>query len=70
MQLQFINRINYFCDFQSEYLAACDKRRQFISGFTGSAGTAVVTLNQAALWTDGRYFLQVAEKCIQPRLSL
>ena len=34
-------------------------RRAFISGFTGSAGTAVVTREKAALWTDGRYFLQV-----------
>lgn len=36
-------------------------RRAYISGFTGSAGTAVVTKDKAALWTDGRYFLQ-AEK--------
>lgn len=44
----------------SEYIADRDKRRQFISGFTGSKGTAVVTLasNLAALWTDGRYFRQ------------
>lgn len=34
-------------------------RRAYISGFTGSAGTAVVTKHKAALWTDGRYFLQV-----------
>lgn len=34
-------------------------RRAYISGFTGSAGTAVVTKENAALWTDGRYFLQV-----------
>ncbi|KAJ3382775.1 hypothetical protein HDU84_004056 [Entophlyctis sp. JEL0112] len=43
---------------QSEYIAECDARRAFISGFTGSAGLAVVTLNEAALWTDGRYFVQ------------
>eukprot|EP01137_Pigoraptor_chileana_P003654 Opistho-2@44147 len=43
---------------QSEYLAEQDKRRAFISGFTGSAGAAIVTLDKAALWTDGRYFLQ------------
>ncbi|XP_065919965.1 xaa-Pro aminopeptidase 1-like [Dysidea avara] len=43
---------------QSEYIADCDKRRQFISGFTGSAGTAVVTADKALLWTDGRYHLQ------------
>lgn len=46
---------------QSEYLADYYKDRQFISGFTGSAGTAVVTNNQAKVWTDSRYFLQ-AEK--------
>jgi len=43
---------------QSEYVAKRDKRRAFISGFTGSAGTAVITLEQALLWTDGRYFAQ------------
>jgi Xaa-Pro aminopeptidase len=49
------------CDsHNSEYLAACDERRAFISGFTGSAGTAVVTAKHALLWTDGRYFLQAA----------
>lgn len=42
----------------SEYVREQDKRRGFISGFSGSAGTAIVTLNQSALWTDGRYFLQ------------
>lgn len=34
-------------------------RRAYISGFTGSAGIAIVTKDKAALWTDGRYFLQV-----------
>lgn len=43
---------------QSEYPPECDARRAFISGFDGSAGTAVVTTDVAALWTDGRYFLQ------------
>ncbi|CAL1407354.1 unnamed protein product [Linum trigynum] len=46
---------------QSEFIAECYMRRGFISGFTGSAGIAVVTKEKAALWTDGRYFLQ-AEK--------
>ena len=46
---------------QSEYIAEKDARREFISGFTGSAGFALITMEQAALWTDGRYFLQ-AEK--------
>jgi hypothetical protein len=43
----------------SEYAPDCDNRRAFISEFDGSAGTAVVTTSEAALWTDGRYFLQV-----------
>ncbi|KAK2558538.1 Xaa-Pro aminopeptidase 1 [Acropora cervicornis] len=43
---------------QNEYLASCDLRREFISGFSGSSGTAVVTETKAALWTDGRYYLQ------------
>lgn len=46
----------------SEYIAACDARREFISGFTGSAGCAVVTLEAAALATDGRYFSQAAKQ--------
>ncbi|RWS28994.1 aminopeptidase-like protein, partial [Leptotrombidium deliense] len=46
---------------QSEYISNSDRRLAFISGFTGSAGTVVITLDDAALWTDGRYFLQ-AEK--------
>jgi Xaa-Pro aminopeptidase len=45
--------------FQSEYIGDSDERLAFISNFTGSAGTVVVTLDKAALWTDGRYFLQV-----------
>ncbi|KQK20408.1 hypothetical protein BRADI_1g54327v3 [Brachypodium distachyon] len=46
---------------QSEFIAECFMRRTYLTGFTGSAGTAVVTKNNAAFWTDGRYFLQ-AEK--------
>jgi Xaa-Pro aminopeptidase len=37
-------------------------RRSFISGFTGSAGTAIVTENHACMWTDGRYFLQATQE--------
>ena len=44
---------------QSEYAPASQERRHYISGFTGSAGTALVTSDQALLWTDGRYYLQV-----------
>ena len=46
----------------SEYLSEKDKRRQFITGFTGSAGTALVTQDNALLWTDGRYFLQASQQ--------
>ena len=45
----------------SEYVADYWKSREWISGFSGSAGTAVVTLEHAALWTDSRYFI-AAEK--------
>ncbi len=43
---------------ESEYVNDYFKCREFVSGFTGSAGTLVVTMNEANLWTDGRYFLQ------------
>lgn len=46
----------------SEYTPARWKSREWISGFGGSAGTAVVTLHDAALWTDSRYFLAAAEE--------
>jgi Xaa-Pro aminopeptidase len=46
---------------QSEYVAEHWKCRQWISGFTGSAGTVVITLDDAGLWADGRYYIQ-AEK--------
>ena len=47
---------------QSEYVADHWKSREWISGFNGSAGTAVVTLTSAALWTDSRYFLAAEEQ--------
>ena len=47
---------------QSEYTADYWKGREWISGFNGSAGTAVVTLTSAALWTDSRYFIAAAEQ--------
>lgn len=43
---------------QSEYTAKVDQRREYISGFTGSAGVAIVTQTSAALFTDSRYFIQ------------
>eukprot|EP01038_Epipyxis_sp_PR26KG_P016905 gene16905-23198_t len=47
---------------QSEYVSDCDMRRQFISNFSGSAGTALVLLDKALLWTDGRYFNQASKE--------
>lgn len=49
---------------ESEYVGEYFKARKFITGFTGSAGTAVITPTEAGLWTDGRYFIQ-AEKQLQ-----
>lgn len=46
----------------SEYVGDFFKCREFISGFDGSAGTVVVTLEEAGLWTDGRYFIQAEEQ--------
>lgn len=46
----------------SEYVAPHWMSREWISGFTGSAGTVVVTMDKAGLWTDSRYFLQAAQQ--------
>jgi Xaa-Pro aminopeptidase len=46
----------------SEYTQPYDKRRDWITGFRGSAGIAVVSWRAAALWTDGRYFTQAEEQ--------
>nr|CAD7409015.1 unnamed protein product [Timema cristinae] len=48
--------------YQSEYVAERDRRREFVSGFSGSHGDAVVTRREAAMWTDGRYYLQADEQ--------
>lgn len=47
---------------QSEYVGEHFKARKFITGFSGSAGTAVITKTEAHLWTDGRYFIQAAKQ--------
>ena len=47
---------------QSEYVADHWKSREWISGFTGSAGTVVITADHAGLWTDSRYFIQAEEQ--------
>ena len=46
----------------SEYVNPYFKSRQYLTGFTGSAGTLVVTMDEAALWVDGRYFIQAEEQ--------
>jgi Xaa-Pro aminopeptidase len=46
----------------NEYVPTCWQRRNWLSGFTGSAGDLLVLPNQAALWTDGRYFLQAEQE--------
>ena len=47
---------------ESEYVGEHFKARKFITGFSGSAGTAVITRKEAGLWTDGRYFVQAGEQ--------
>ena len=47
---------------ESEYVGEYFMARTYITGFTGSAGTAVITMTEAGLWTDGRYFVQAARQ--------
>ncbi|MDE6173134.1 MAG: aminopeptidase P family N-terminal domain-containing protein, partial [Bacteroides sp.] len=54
----------------SEYVAPHWKSREWISGFTGSAGTVVVTTDKAGLWTDSRYFLQAAQQLEKTEIEL
>ena len=54
----------------SEYVGDYFKCRMFLTGFTGSAGTALVTMDGAWLWTDGRYFLQAQEELKDSTVSL
>ena len=55
---------------QSEYVGEHFKARAYITGFTGSAGTAVITLDEAGLWTDGRYFLQADKQLEDTTITL
>lgn len=55
---------------QSEYPADHWKAREWVSGFTGSAGTLVVTAEEAGLWTDNRYFLQAANELSKTDIEL
>lgn len=54
----------------SEYVGEHFKLREYLSGFTGSAGTLVVTEEKAALWTDGRYFIQAAAELENSGITL
>ena len=54
----------------SEYIAAHWQERSYISAFTGSAGTAVITLEGGCLWTDSRYFLQASDQLKKSGLQL
>lgn len=55
---------------ESEYVGSYFKCREFITGFTGSAGTAIITKNEAALWTDGRYFVQAGAQLAKTTVTL
>jgi Xaa-Pro aminopeptidase len=54
----------------SEYIPECWKQRAWLSGFTGSAGTLIITSKQAALWTDSRYFLQAEQELANSNIDL
>lgn len=55
---------------ESEYVGSHFECRRFITGFTGSAGTAVITKKEAGLWTDGRYFVQAAKQLKDSEVKL
>jgi Xaa-Pro aminopeptidase len=55
---------------QSEYVPSCWMDREWLTGFTGSAGLAVVTQEKAALWTDSRYFIQAEEELRHSEFNL
>lgn len=55
---------------QSEYLPAVWQRRPYISGFTGSAGDVVITMDKGGLWTDGRYYAQATEQLVGSGIDL
>ena len=54
----------------SEYVGDYFKEREFMSGFTGSAGTLVILPDRAYLWTDGRYFIQAEEQLHNSTIAL
>lgn len=69
------NNLDMYCiltgDYhQSEYISDYFKERVFMSGFTGSAGSMVITSNNAYLWTDGRYFIQAENQLKNTNIQL
>ena len=54
----------------SEYVGDYFKCREFMSGFTGSAGTLIVTANEACLWVDGRYFIQAENETANSEIKI
>ncbi len=54
----------------SEYIPECYKLREYLSGFTGSAGDLVVTMDKSGLWTDGRYYLQAEKELMGSGIEL
>ncbi|MCB9774228.1 MAG: aminopeptidase P family protein [Nitrospiraceae bacterium] len=57
-------------EYQNEYLPPCAERLAWLTGFTGSAGTAIVLLDEAAMFVDGRYTLQVADQVDEKSFTL
>ncbi|MGL5757012.1 MAG: aminopeptidase P family protein [Paraclostridium sp.] len=55
---------------QSEYVGDFFKLREYMSGFTGSAGTLIVTMEECGLWTDGRYFIQAEKELENSQIKL
>lgn len=55
---------------ESEYVGDYFKARKYITGFTGSAGTAVITKDAAGLWADGRYFIQAEQQLAGSPITL
>ena len=55
---------------ESEYVGEHFKTRAYMTGFTGSAGTAVISMEEAGLWTDARYFLQAGEQLKGSEITL
>ncbi|WP_298849135.1 aminopeptidase P family protein [uncultured Ruegeria sp.] len=55
--------------YQAEYVAPHDERLAYVTGFTGSAGLAIVTMETVAIFVDGRYVVQAANQCLEPLFS-